>query len=85
MCKKFVILEALAKAVGIRGAPYFRNSGSLKMRKNGSAPSLTLIFFFRFIQNFVLIYKHINILLGKEFSNIGSEFSIMNIRQLRVI
>ena len=36
--KKFRILGALALAVGILGAPYFRNFGSPKIRKNGSAP-----------------------------------------------
>ena len=38
MCKKFGILGALAIAVGILGAPYFRNFGSPKIQKNGSAP-----------------------------------------------
>ena len=37
MFKKF---GALAIAVGILGAPYFRNFGSPKIRKNGSAPRI---------------------------------------------
>ena len=40
MCKKNGILGALAIAVGILGAPYFRNFGSPKIRKNGNAPFL---------------------------------------------
>ena len=39
MYKKFGILGAHAIAVGIMGAPYFRNIGSPKIWKYGSAPS----------------------------------------------
>ena len=38
MGKKFGILGALSITVGILGAPYFRNLGSPKIRKNGNAP-----------------------------------------------
>ena len=38
MCKKFGILGALDIAVGILGAPCFRNFGSPKIRKDWSAP-----------------------------------------------
>ena len=38
MFKKFGIFGALAIAVGILGAPYFRNFGSPKIRKNWSTP-----------------------------------------------
>ena len=37
--KKIGIFGARAISVGILGAPYFRNFGSPKIRKNGSAPS----------------------------------------------
>ena len=36
--QKIGILGALAISAGILGAPYFRNFGSPKIRKNGSAP-----------------------------------------------
>ena len=39
MCKKFGILGALDIAVGILGAPCFRNFGSPKIRKDWSAPT----------------------------------------------
>ena len=42
--KKFGMFGALAIAVGILGAPYFRNFGSPKIRKNGSAPWMPLLF-----------------------------------------
>ena len=45
MGKKFGILGALAIAVGILGAPYFRNFKSLKIRKNGIAPEIRLALF----------------------------------------
>ena len=38
--QKIEILGALAISVGILGDPYFRNFGSPKIRKNGSAPNL---------------------------------------------
>ena len=43
MFKKFGIFGALAIAVGILGAPYFRNLGSPKIRKNWSTPYIIQI------------------------------------------
>ena len=45
--QKIGILGSLAISVGILGAPYFRNFGSPKIRKNGSAPEFPLFDFRR--------------------------------------